>query len=99
MNADGSDELGLTSHPFDDGWPSWSPDGQRITWARRSGLNGHIYVIESDGTDETRITDVQLPVLTPSWSPDGLRIAFVSVGLQIYAVEIDTREVAQLTGK
>jgi Tol biopolymer transport system component len=99
MNTDGSDQLGLSNHLFDDVWPSWGPEGERIAWAWRSGLDGHVYVINVDGAGERRINDVRLPVMTPSWSPNGRRVVFASSGLQIYAVEIDTGEVVRLTGE
>jgi len=51
-------------------WPSWSPDGSRLTFQR----DGHIYVVGRDGTGERQLAKGW----TPDWSPDGSRIAFVS---------------------
>jgi Tol biopolymer transport system component len=70
---------------------SWSPDGQRITyalsdldadWNMRIGLSG-IYVSTSDRSKPHRIVRPVSPhesISYPSWSPDDNWIAFVRVG-------------------
>ena len=53
--------------------PSWSPDGQRIVFARP---NKGIYVVAADGAGLHRLASG--PDDYPAWSPDGKRIAFTT---------------------
>lgn len=89
MAADGSAQTRLTHDGFlDDGGSSWSPDGERLAYARcmpgldasghKQCVNVEIYVINADGTGATQLTNDSATDLAPSWSPDGERIAFVS---------------------
>jgi TolB protein len=51
--------------------PSWSPDGQRITFVRSDGL----YVMDADGSDARLVVELS-GIANPVWSPDGSLIAF-----------------------
>ena len=57
--------------------PSWSPDGNRIAFARHDGIN----TIGSDGSNLQRVIEFADPFLQyragPVWSPDGSTLAFV----------------------
>lgn len=82
MNADGSNQLNLTSTLFSEGEPSWSPDGTKIAFASdrdRPGFDS-IYVMNSNGSNQHRITfsSGDLEDSQPVWSRDGSKIAFVS---------------------
>ena len=78
MNADGSNVTRLTHNPGSDAYPTWSPDGTKITWAsRKHGGNDEIYVMNADGSNQTRLTD-GLENRHPDWSPDGRKIVFTS---------------------
>ena len=50
MAADGSGLTNLTRHPAFDGWPAWSRDGRRIVFARESGEDASIHVMNADGS-------------------------------------------------
>ena len=79
MDADGKNITQLTQNGRN-GYPSWSPDGQRIAFASdRDGENFHfqIYVMDADGKNITQLTQNGRNLDT-AWSPDGQRIAFVS---------------------
>ena len=75
----------LTNGLDDDDSPSWSPDGQRIAFARggvsEPGQIAHddIYVIEARaGAKPKQLTDfIGQDGGRPSWSPDGKWIAFL----------------------
>jgi TolB protein len=56
--------------------PSWSPNGQRIVFAR--GVNGQpeIYSMAADGSHGRRLTYRQWSDTGPSYSPSGHRIVF-----------------------
>ena len=49
MNADGSDQTRLTSHPSADAFPAWSPDGDRIAFTSNRDGKFEIYVMNADG--------------------------------------------------
>ena len=86
MNPDGSGQTRLTDNPAADSWPSWSPDGRRITFiSSRDDPDPNdddsiweIYVMNADGSGQTRLTNDSAWHSLPSWSPDGRRIAFQS---------------------
>jgi hypothetical protein len=70
INADGSGLRRLT-----DGMdPAWSPDGQKVAFARWRDPRG-IYVIDEDGRNETLLFGWS-QAKAPAWSPDGSRIVF-----------------------
>ena len=57
--------------------PAWSPDGDRIAFARQVGGSFDLFSVRTDGTDERRLTDTpRVDERWPAWSPDGTRIAF-----------------------
>lgn len=90
MNADGSNQVQLTSNSVDDITPAWSPDGTQIafasTRAEPSGNDGNadmdIYVMNADGTGVTLLTNDHTNSVPqgdrfPTWSPDGTQIAWM----------------------
>lgn len=89
MNADGSGVTQLTSHPFDEYLPLFSPDGSRITFGR-CFATCQVVVINADGSGERVVVDDGFP---GAWSPDGNRIAFGGPGGTgidgIYVVNVD----------
>ena len=66
-NADGSNEVRLTTHPAPDWNPVFSPDGARIAFASYRDANWEIYTVRVDGTDLTRITDNPASDYLPAW--------------------------------
>jgi Tol biopolymer transport system component len=100
MDADGANTRRLTDHPFDDYWPTWSPDSRRIAFTSNRGGNQNIYVMDADGRNVRRLTSKPEPDYEPAWSPDGKEIAFGSgrYGEQcIYVMNPDGRNVLKLT--
>jgi Tol biopolymer transport system component len=80
-NVDGTGERRLTDSPGLDGFPTWSPDGQRITFVsdRAGDGNWEIYVMDSDGTHQRRLTNTpEQDEALPAWSPDGEQIAYAT---------------------
>lgn len=56
----------------------WSPDGQRLVFARREGTGGALWIIEVATGRETRLTGgPEADDGSASWSFDGQSIAFV----------------------
>ena len=76
----GSDERKLTDTPGLDGFPAWSPDGQRIAFVSdRDSGNREIYLMDADGTRQQRLTNTpEKHEAVPAWAPDGEKIAYVT---------------------
>ena len=60
----------------------FSPDGERIAFAKRSDGAG-IWTMKADGSDHQQLTSNSAGDLLPDWSPDGQRIAFVNGGTDL----------------
>jgi dipeptidyl aminopeptidase/acylaminoacyl peptidase len=83
----------LTPGRYDEGWPSWSPDGKEIAFfSKRSGdpdRNNEfgLYVMQAEPGAQPRLLtrfqgdsgDVS-SMSPPSWRPDGRELAFVAAG-------------------
>jgi Tol biopolymer transport system component len=68
----------LTNNSVEDDYPSWSPDGTKITFASMSSGNWDIWVMNANGTGLTQLTTDPNEDNYPSWSPDGQWIVFSS---------------------
>jgi Tol biopolymer transport system component len=68
----------LTDGANHDGWPTWSPDGQRLAFHGERDGELDIWVINQDGSGRKQLTDSPGDDAHPSWSPDGTSIAFTS---------------------
>ena len=105
MNADGTGQTRLTNDPAVEFNPAWSPNGARIAFHSFRGPPAqyqNLYVMNPDGSNVVRITQTQRNDWNPAWAPDGGHLAFQSDreledGLQIYIVDVDSREERKLT--
>jgi DNA-binding winged helix-turn-helix (wHTH) protein len=73
----------LTTDPADDYAPSWSPDGRRIAFLRRTGNSARIHVMSALGGPDSRVNEFPVGATEPNslitshitWSPDGRYVA------------------------
>jgi Tol biopolymer transport system component len=91
QDLDGSSLRNLTPNTYWDGWPTASPNGDRVTFlatSRDTDDDGELscqdakelWVMNSDGSDQFRISSESIQVeAPPRWSPDGRQIAFVAL--------------------
>src|SRR5437588_10018731 len=54
---DGTGETRLTNSAGLDGYPVWSPDGQKIVFVSGRDGNDEIYLMNADGSGQTRLTN------------------------------------------
>lgn len=73
-SIDGSHEFNLSNNAAFDGWPAWSPDGDRIAFAsNRSGPanTGQIWLVGPDGSQLVQLSHGPWSHAQPAWSADG----------------------------
>jgi dipeptidyl aminopeptidase/acylaminoacyl peptidase len=97
MDVDGSNVVRLTDDAASEYQPVWSPDGERIAFARSLGdpqlSHPAIFTMDPDGTDVRQISSADGGSdFWPSWSPDGSQIVFAAIRKEdwgIWAVDAD----------
>jgi Tol biopolymer transport system component len=107
INADGSGEIRLTDNPGPDIsvgalFPSWSPDGKRITFTSgRDGSGWKMYAMNADGSaltlETTNFPGYPGKPYPFRWSPDGKRIAFTGSLPDVYVINADGSGETRLT--
>ena len=74
MNADGTGASTLLADGTN-GEPVWSPDGQKIAFARNDGTVTNVHVVNPDGSGVQQLTSVTSGhVDSPDWSPNSTRL-------------------------
>jgi Tol biopolymer transport system component len=104
MNADGSNQMVLSSDPqvAYGRYPSWSPNGGKIVFTRTSSSDTGVYVVNADGTGETGpINAAGVFPTDPGWSPSGQKIVFSGgdsgFDPKLYTVNPDGTGTTQIT--
>ncbi len=75
----------ITSGPYDDASPVWSPDGLQIAFVSNrteepdSNRNSDIFLVAADDGALRQLTTNPGADSAPAWSPDGKTITYVSV--------------------
>ena len=103
MDADGSNEVRLTTDLAYDDQPVWSPDGSTLAFMSDRNGNFEIYTMPGSGGVPTRLTNNFAADGFPAWSPDGTKIAFVRGDLrnpstfEIFVMNADGTNQVRLT--
>ena len=99
MDANGVNQVRLTTDPAVDGNPDWSPDGTRIAFERIVNGTDQVLVMNADGTGAVQQLTSGPGGEDPAWSPNGTKIAFASNRSgqsQIYMMNSDGTGLVQL---
>jgi dipeptidyl aminopeptidase/acylaminoacyl peptidase len=78
--------LQLTSGPYDDSAPAWSPDGRHIAFVSNrtadpdSNQDTNVFVVASSGGPLRTLVDLPGADAAPVFSPDGSLVAFLAGG-------------------
>jgi TolB protein len=78
FDLDSGEILNVTDEDLDDYHPEWSPDGDRIVFARADGIDLDLFSVDRSGQDVEQLTHDTSNEDFPEWSPDGAWIAFTS---------------------
>lgn len=76
INADGTEETQITTHPSSQQFPGWSPDGARITYMSNEDGDFEIFTIDVATRTKTQLTFNDVDDAFPHWSLDGNKISF-----------------------
>ncbi|MEK6279383.1 MAG: DUF5050 domain-containing protein [Acidobacteriota bacterium] len=104
MDADGSNQVRVTSTEADESRPSLSSDRTKIAFATNKDGHDEIYFMNLDGSNPLRVSFVRGNCIgdsDPEWSPDGTKILFTgwhnSSNPDIYVVNADSTNLQRLT--
>ena len=64
----------LTSHPAEDNWPCWSPNGKQIAFTSKRDGYWNIYIIPMTGGVPAKLTEHSEGYTPLEWYPDGTGI-------------------------
>jgi Tol biopolymer transport system component len=69
MNANGTNQVRLTTTSATELQPSWTPDGSHIVFMSDRDGQSEIYMMDADGSNQTRLTTIpggnQFPHVQP----------------------------------
>jgi Tol biopolymer transport system component len=103
MNADGTNQVRLTSNTAADFEPVFSPDGKKLAFYSNRDGDFEIYVMNADGTNIVQLTSNADADTQPEWSPDGKQIVFNRVATgsmqsQIFVMNADGSDQTAVPG-
>ena len=78
MNADGTDNVQLTSTPYSESQPTWIKNGQKLAYLSNESGTSQVWEMNSDGTDRHPLTNYADGIEGFAFSPDGQKLLFIS---------------------
>jgi len=90
----------LTSGPYFNDCPRWSPDGKKVIFISNRTGTPEIWLMDEDGSNQARVTNTDFWHNTPDWSPDGKSIVFCANydgNIDVYTMNIDGSGLNKIT--
>jgi len=97
--AENGDTRNLTQTPgIREISPAWSPNGRWIAYFSDRTGEYELYIRDRRGEgEETQLTDgLERYSSFPVWSPDSEKIMFSDAGVNLYYIDVETREITQI---
>ena len=101
MTSDGVRKI--TNNAWENKFPVWSPDGNRIAYYANPEGPYDIHVMNADGSDPIQVTTSGLDDKDPAWFPDGRHLAFarerkrlVGRNIELFKMDLETRKAESL---
>lgn len=100
VKSDGTGATTVGAHDRTRRYPSWSPDGTKITYTAVFGSYQHIMIADADGSNPVQLTSGNNNNAFSNFSPDGTKIVYSHVATtyyEIWTMNIDGTSQAQLS--
>jgi Tol biopolymer transport system component len=97
---EGPSKVVITSGPWNDIEPVWSPDGTKIAFTSDRFGSWNIWIMNPDGGDQTQLTPNATISRYPSWCPDNKKIAYWSFRegrSDIFTMDLESKEEISIT--
>ncbi|HEU0184493.1 MAG TPA: S41 family peptidase [Blastocatellia bacterium] len=92
VDRNGGEARRLTTHPGDENFPAFSPDGSQLAFSRNVGGNLDVYVMPASGGEARRVTFHPRQDQVTGWTPDGKSVLLLSMRSavpQLYKIQPD----------
>ncbi len=101
INPDGTENINLTDNAYNDSYPSWSPNGDRIAYVTTVEETAQLMLMKSDGTGkELAYSFEKGSIYSTSWVADDeliITLEYPDIPAQVVSVNLGTKELKTLT--